>query len=324
VTVVRPFVHALSLDDGSRKLIPTTAELLRAQSFLDGRSDFSAGPAYRAERPHTPDKPTPLPDRYIFHVGFCGSTLLSRLLDQPRRSLVLREPNCLADLANQANQTAANRAVSLADGLIELRSSLRSRWDEDELVVVKPSNWVNRLLPAFAAQATPMRVVFLTIDRAAFVRAIMRGGRDRLEFVARAALHFSNADATFPPLVADALGTHADGPGKLLALAATALELQRRLMRQAAEHWPDSLTTTLAELVADPLATARRAAAALDLALDEAVLEQDCRHWTKRHAKAPASAYAPEAEASAQARIETEFGSLIEGVLEWVATEFGD
>ena len=323
MTLVRPLVHVLSLDDGGRTLIPTTADLLRAQSFLDGRSDFATGPAYRVEwSPAKPEPAAPPPDRYIFHVGFCGSTLLSRLLDQPGRSLVLREPNCLADLANQANQSISARVIALPDGLAALRSALRQRWQEGEAVVVKPSNWVNRLLPDFAVHPIPTRALFVTMDRAAFVRAIVRGGPERLQFIARAALHFSNADDSFPSLVADALGWRPEGPAKLLALAATAHELQLRLMLRAAAAWPDSVTLTFDELVADPGGTARRAAAALDLPLDKAQLDRDCHHWAGRHAKAPASAYSADAEAAARDAMEAELGSMIDDVLGWAATRY--
>ena len=237
---------------------------------------------------------------------------------------MLREPDCLADLANQADQATVRRVLTLDDGLATLRSNLRNRWQEGEAVVVKPSNWVNRLLPDFVAQRTPMRAVFLTMNRAAFVRAIVRGGPDRTQFISRAALHFSNADAAFPALVADALDWRADGPAQLLALAATAHEMQRRLMGKAAAHWPNSVTMAFDDLAADPLATARRAATALDLGLDEAQLERDCRHWAGRHAKAPASAYSAAAEAGGQAAIEAEFGGLVDDLLECAATRFGD
>lgn len=323
----RSFLHALSLDDGGRTLIPTTGAKLRAQSFLDGRSDFSTGPAVWMEGSQArPNPPAPPPDRYIFHVGFCGSTLLARLLDQPGRALVLREPNCLADLANQADRPSASShcAVTLDEGLTEIRSQLRRGWQGGEPVVVKPSNWVNRLLPDFAAQPAAMRALFMTIDRPAFVRAIVRGGSDRLGFIARAALHFSNADDRFPPLVAKALGWRADGPARLLALAAAAHEMQLRLMRQAAARWPDSASISLRELTADPFVTAARAAKILGLSLDEARLSQDCRHWAGRHAKAPANAFSPEAEASARVAIEAELGSLLDETLEWASVALGD
>ena len=325
MTCVRLLIHSLSLSDGSRTLIPTTAQLLRTQSFLDGRSDFATGPAYRTTLPQAfTETPSAAPDRYIFHVGFCGSTLLSRLLDQAGRSLVLREPNCLADLANQANQPAHDRKVALDRGLAELRSSLRKRWQEGEAVVVKPSNWVNRLLPAFVAQTTPMRALFLTMDRAAFVRAIVRGGPDRLQFIARATLHFSNADAAFPPLVAEALACEGEGPAKLLALAATAHELQVRLMRRAAAHWTNSLTLTFTELSVDPIATARRAAAALNLDFDEKQVAHDCHHWAGQHAKAPEEPYARETEISETDAMPCDMKTLVENVLTWAAAKFGD
>ena len=43
-------------------------------------------------------KPNPLPINFIFHTANCGSTILSRALDLPERTIAYREPYPLRQL----------------------------------------------------------------------------------------------------------------------------------------------------------------------------------------------------------------------------------
>jgi hypothetical protein len=325
---VHDLPHHVSLADDRLDLIPTDRERLRHASFIDGRTDFSTGPTRRTRLSDllAATVPAPQPDRYIFHIAFCGSTLLSRLLDAEGHALVLREPNCLTDLANQrAALDAAERSdPASAPALHAVRALLRRRWREDEPIVVKPSNWVNNLAPLICEDAQNLRPLFLVMDRAAFVRAVFRGGSDRLAFTARAAVHLTSAGRANAELVAMALARDTDQLGKLAGLAAVAHEVQMRLFREAAAKggWDAAHWLTLDELVADPRQAARKAASTLSIVLPDTALEANIAHWLGRHAKQPDLAYSAEAQERFDRDAEAEHGARIDEALRWAERAF--
>lgn len=323
----RLLLHRLSLAKAEAELVPARVEALRAASFIDGRSDFSCGlPKTLPLASFLRDEAAPAPpSRIIFHAGFCGSTLLARLLDWPGAALVLREPNCLADLANQ--RTAAGRNVQSLEAFdAALGSAMRHLarpWAEGEVIVVKPSNWVNNLLPSLVA-AGPLHPLFLAPSRRDFLTAVLRGGPDRVAFTARAAVHLSSASEEAARLLAAALGADQDQRASLARIAVTTHEIQRRQFTAALaqggwgeDHWLDQ-----AELMADPEAASRKAAAALGLNLPPQAIPTNIAAWVGRHAKAPGSVYSRASEDEIGAAIEAEHGATIERALAWAKSTF--
>ena len=83
------------------EFVRTDLGRLRAAIFLDGRERFSDGkPEIEASPQSSVGEPAVGGDRMIFHQGFGGSTLLARLLDRCGAAIVLKEPQCLVDLAD--------------------------------------------------------------------------------------------------------------------------------------------------------------------------------------------------------------------------------
>jgi hypothetical protein len=324
---LRLLLHRLSLAEAEAELVPVRAEALRAASFIDGRSDFSCGPPQTlALASFLRDEAAPAPpSRMIFHTGFCGSTLLARLLDWPAVALVLREPNCLADLANQraAADRNAQRLEAFDAALASALRHLARPWADGETIVVKPSNWVNNLLPSLVP-AGPLHPLFLVPSRRDFLTAVLRGGPDRVAFTARAAVHLSSASDEAARLLAAALGADQDQRTSLARIAVTTHEIQRRQFAAAIDRggWGDDHRLDQAELTADPEAALRKAAAALDLDLPPRAIRANVAAWAGRHAKAPANAYSRASEQEVGAAIEAEHGATIERALEWAQATF--
>jgi hypothetical protein len=283
-------------------------------AFLDGRIPYWQGRPSDGKLAF-PSGGQDHVDRYIFHVGFCGSTLLARLLDQPDKVLVLREPRSLTDLATyQARlQREGLEDVSLASTGATIRALLRQPWQAGEKVVVKPSNWANNLLPEFCL--APIRPIFLTMDRRAFVRAILRGGSNRIRFAARAAVHLSNSRDSEAMLVHKALEQPTEDETRLLTLAGLLFEFQLARFRAAADigGWPAAHWLSLEELRSDLGKAVTTAAAALDIPLP-ASFEQGLHG----HAKQPEIPFSPEGEAEADAAIEAAHGRQVDRVLNWI------
>lgn len=324
----RYFPHVIDYEAGLVDFIQTDRSGLRSTNFLDGRTDFSAGRGVRAPVDHLfrSDIKAPQPDRYIFHIAFCGSTLLSRLLDAEGQSLVLREPHVLANIATRWATLDKQEAVDVElPAILELaRALLRRRWEPAEQIVVKPTNWVNNILPQLCADPSTMRAVFLTMPRHDFVRAVFRGGEDRIAFAARAAVHLSSQGPHNANLVASALSRHTDQTGKLAGLVVVMHEIQMRMFRDVVQNErPFDFCLTMKDLLADPLHHAFAASEALELNLPRSTLEQNCGLWMARHAKQPDATFSAQDEDRATDEMMVQFGELIDQALSWAEDMLG-
>ena len=113
------------------------------------------------------------PLHFIFHTSFCCSTLLVQALDIPGLAVGLKEPEVLVHLANRfvRGDDSSNRRR------LELVLRLLARpFDRGEAVIVKPSNFANRLiLPALDANPAS-RAVLLYSDMPTFLRSLVKRG----------------------------------------------------------------------------------------------------------------------------------------------------
>lgn len=113
------------------------------------------------------------PIHFIFHTAFCCSTLMLKALHVPGHSFGLKEPDVLINLGNRfiRSDDESNRE--------RLRLALRllaRPFAPGEQIVVKPSNFANRLaLPAFDSRAES-RAVLLYSDVRSLLRSILKRG----------------------------------------------------------------------------------------------------------------------------------------------------
>lgn len=315
------FPHRLNWADGTFALVRTNAALLRAASFLDGRSVFWDGPEQAGAWPDGNGDTPGAPPLYLFHQAFCGSTLLASLIDQNCRALVLKEPQALVDLADgvMARERLApnwSEAQMLACGDAAVRLLFR-RFDEEEPVVIKPSNWVNSIAPMLMARDDRARCVLLILDRRAFLRAVFRGGRDRLAFTARAAAHIAGGFANGADMLRAAIGASADPLAQMAHLAALAHGLQDALfdaVRRLAGG--RCLTLDFAQLQQEPgtaLAAARNALGLMPRTGAQALV-------LTGHAKQPDRAFDADAEARHNVEVEAHHKGLLDAAMAWSET----
>jgi hypothetical protein len=115
----------------------------------------------------------PAPIHFIFHTSFCASTLLARALEIPGVSNTLREPDVLVNLANrftQSDDIANRQRLELVLRLLERPSA------PGESVIVKPTNFANRLLDPVLTLRPQSRAVLLYSDLESFLRSLLRRG----------------------------------------------------------------------------------------------------------------------------------------------------
>jgi hypothetical protein len=113
------------------------------------------------------------PLHFVFNTSFCCSTLLAKALEVPGVSASLREPNILVDVAERLIQARGGEnapQLELALRLLE-RPLAGSR-----AIIVKPSNFANRLLEPALALREGSRAVLLYSDAGTFLRSVLKRG----------------------------------------------------------------------------------------------------------------------------------------------------
>lgn len=313
-------LHRMDSLRGECIVVATDQRRLRSASFLDGRETF-----WRSEE-FLPLQLRPAGsrrvERFVFHVGFCGSTLLARLLDRPGKVLSLKEPQCLADIAGQREAIAAGRAVAPMNGLIDhALGQLFEAGGGDMTVVVKPTNWVNLLLPELCAPERDVRAIFVSMGRRAFLTAVFRGGQPRLAFCTRLAAQI----AAELPRGNVALNAAIESGGEALDRAAriTALlhAMQEVLFNRAIEAngWSEKVRIDFDHLIRNPKSVLSRARSLLELNTEEDDSKRDLL-LMERHSKSPESAFRPSSRLQENSVIEQYHGERFETALDWVKT----
>ena len=190
-------------------------------------------------------------------MAFCGSTQLAQLLNASGAATVLKEPQALVDLADWKRalveqQLDGDRQFKLALGASA--ALLWRNWDGFPPTVVKPSNWANNLLPDLLS-INGAKAVVLTIEPRLFLRAIFRGGRDRMAFIARAASHLASATRQ-GAIVREAIVSTEDPLGRVARLALVAHGIQHAMFDAAAASAVE--VVDYRQILADPAEALRR------------------------------------------------------------------
>ena len=105
---------------------------------------------------------------FLFHIGHCGSTLLSRVLAEFDDVLPLREPPPLLDLAQMLRFFGTPRmtlSMEQWQQLFGLAMYLQARsYGADERVMIKPMSHANNLLPHLLAWHPHNRAALIHVD----------------------------------------------------------------------------------------------------------------------------------------------------------------
>ncbi len=313
------FLHQLDGVRGDAVLVQTDTGRLRSATFLDGRERF-----WTSERVVDLELQAPRnnrTDRLIFHVGFCGSTLLARLLDDAGQTLVLKEPQCLADIAGQRRAISSGDAIAPLDRLVDYAlGCMALAGQSDEQVVIKPTNWVNSIIPVLCAPGARARAVFLSMDRRAFLGAVFRGGRARLEFCMRLAGEIAPVVQGGEQRLHEAIAIDDDPFNRSARIVSLLHALQERLFDEAiaANEWPDAARIDFAELAGDPHGVA--ATARSILGLTPPTHNEEAAEILERDAKNPARAFDRARREREDEEVERHHGARFDAALDWLGT----
>ncbi len=156
---------------------------LGKEAFLDQRKN-SAVTAWAEARIDdlAPIVRQQAPPAFILHSAFCGSTLLARALDAPGKTLSLREPNILLDLANARRVVPALQQGGAFDEIAGVIANLLARPHSDrERVIIKPTNSASPA--ADAAAFRPSKKLYLYGSQKEFLLSLLKKGEQARAFV---------------------------------------------------------------------------------------------------------------------------------------------
>lgn len=118
------------------------------------------------------------PANFLFHIGHCGSTLLTRLLGEDPRLLPLREPLSLRTLAESERLIEAPSAPmdrAAWEALSSLLLSLLARsYRGDQRAFIKPSSNCNNLIAPVLASHPEHKAVFLYLNLQSYLASLLR------------------------------------------------------------------------------------------------------------------------------------------------------
>ena len=203
---------------------------------------------------------------FIFHTSFCCSTLLAKALNIPGVAASLKEPDVLIHLANRmirSDDMTNRQRLELVLRLLERPLA------ENESVIVKPTNFANRLIDPILALRPEARAILLYSDVETFLRSLLKRGmwgRIAGRKLFRHLAGWSGLDFGYSS--ADLL-EQTD-----VQVAALAWLMQIHHFDRIGRDFPDRvMVLDSASLIADPAAALQKTKALFNLDLDQGNIE---------------------------------------------------
>lgn len=253
------------------------------------------------------------PLHFIFHTAFCASTLMVKALDIAGTSVGLKEPDVLINLANRLTRSdePANR-----ERLRLVLRLLARPFAEGETVIVKPTNFANRLILPALEEAPEARAVLLYSDLPTLLRSLAKRGMWG-RIWARKLYRSASAWTTLEP------GFDAGEVFELtdLQVAGLAWLMQIRHFDAVARRLPDRVTVIdSADFLADPAATVERVGREFGLDIDSAAAAAIAAGPVfSRHSKFAQQDYSVDAREAEHDAAVAAHGEEIDMVVQWVA-----
>ncbi|WP_334078367.1 hypothetical protein [Microbulbifer sp. M83] len=300
---------------------------IETMPFHDGRhplaatNDLVAITAERLRGWRSEPAPGEVTGTLIIHSGFCGSTLLSRVLSVPGKSFVLREPRAITRLSNACLPGLVDPAhLSETQKLFD-RTVARLCFSMAPYArpAIKLSNWDNILLATGGAENGNYRILSMTCDLRAYIVAIFRGGKPRIRQTLELLERLRQVGSVPPSLVSEAQ-SYPGSMTSICCLLACAYAAQATAMSSVAGGTGATETAplTLESLRADPVESLSRANRQLELGLSTLELAQAWESIAPKHAKDPqGQEFSLDREIQFARELVNEWGDAIEAAVMW-------
>lgn len=180
------FIHQFDIAADRALIIRLSAEQLRKASFLDERilgQGVEGGWAPWRDIEPSARKAPPADVNFIFHIGHCGSTLISRLVEEVSGARALREPLAIRQIAMIA--------ADIPDGLSPWSlAALKDRLDlylrtssKGARTVIKATSWCGGL-----AEFSNRPALFCYSRPEAYVATMLGGANNPLDLKLNASI----------------------------------------------------------------------------------------------------------------------------------------
>ncbi len=266
---------------------------------------------------------------WIFHTGFCCSTLLATCLDHPGSTLVLREPLVLSRLAHAKRKSVGGDTAVLKIATQRV-TGLCERSYPGESLLIKPSNFANTLIadliPAHAAEPR-RKAILMTSSLDSLLVSILKK-RSEAEALLPGFLDALLQDSDYPSVtgladaLADALADGLAGINKLHLLQQSVLFwhcqryfLQRCLAQPGADNF---MSLSMERFLAEPEAVLSDVSGFLELELSAGLIQKTVESGAfRRHSKQALADYGPDAHHREQQATRARFAAEIAAALAW-------
>ena len=323
------FLHSINPRENTLEFVRTSRELISGTSFLDGRNDLSlnAQPVSLsmsdALQWSNHIRPGSEPNRFIFHMSFCGSTLVSRALDLAGKAICYKEPQVLLQLAElKAANTSLYRDKEQWKALTTfVLNQFKQPWRAGESVILKPSNWLNSMLPQLLEDGGSSKAVYLGLTPMAFLIAVFRGGGERIQFSYSVLRHLLHSFPEYQRVVAEVEGSEGDSIEQFARLVLILHAVQLKAFQRATIQGgvQESPFFDYQSLLANPLQNLTGIAAELDLDFTQDELQESISNNFSNHSKVNNRSYdATQASDVDQQVLNTYRGQFL-SALEWAS-----
>ena len=260
------------------------------------------------------------PANFLFHIGHCGSTLLTRFLGEDPRLLPLREPLSLRSLAESERLTGAAGAPMGRAGweaLSELLLLLLTRsYGDKQRALIKPSSNCNNLMAPALASHPGHKAVFLYLNLRSYLANLLRPQSRNALYV------FTNDRAADLKRFLPGVDIDFDGlaPARLGALNWTASMAQLMHAQDDARLASRVCALEFEDFLRDPAARLMDLSRFLGTAMEPSQVERILASgYMERYAKDLRFPYTPELrEADLRQSLEAH-GREIDDALDWLA-----
>jgi len=259
---------------------------------------------------------TPAPDSmaYIFHIGHCGSTLVSRVFDQQEATLVIREPLTLRFLADSL------RRLKRVDSWLDqtgwdnwqrrIIQALGRRYHDRQLPFIKASSICNNLIQSLLGTASGHRALLMYLPLKSYLMIMLKGQRNDIRGFAGQRLQDLLRIAPDSDLSLSQLDDWQ------LVVVGWLASLQDLLAANIA--FPEATRLLDFEnLLANPQVHIQSLKDHLRLAIDTDDVDANFQTAVRQYSKQPELAYSPEQRQRAMADSSRQNAAIISQAMDW-------
>jgi hypothetical protein len=326
------FLSGLSTEGRTFEFIKSSRDQLSKPSFIDGRVPLSENSKIyqikieQALDWYSHNSIKTQANNFIFHMGFCGSTLLARALDLPGKSFSYKEPQALihvAELHLTSDPFFKDNQILILNFILGQYST---PWSKSEQNIIKPSNWVNTMLYDLVASSKSTKAIFLSIRPLDFIVAVFRGGESRVQYVLNFLKHMNSSTSEFNDIIKKIERERENTTLSLVKLTLVAHKMQETAFSicSAALSKQNQAQYSYDQLILDPLGALTESSQLFDLNLSEDSFRITTDNSFVNHSKVIHRKYDRLASEDVNKQVLNHYAKEFENGLDWYQTNLVD